>query len=503
MVDEGFQESVRGIFDIDKITCVGAVSFDDDKEESKTKGDGQIKYVRESVKSLERAREKAQNDYEDDAVFPASARVLDFNRCVIIVNDIATLLRAVEVFIKKVEYYQGGNIIGIVRNKNGFIKYVENGARYADIKLNVLIRGENNNIIGEVQFLLNLMNEFKNKVHDLHVIKRKQASIENSVSKILPILLNKDMKLFGIGIEGNVNQLCKLMVFNNMGLHKDLLKKDPKSEKTILHLMTSKDRVKAISWLKSMMTINKFIEYIFQRCEYNVNPIEFAAMYGAAPISKMLLDIPQIKEKYMTDDEELRGLLHHLFGYNKNEELIDYIFENLEISPEKFVKINKMKIKSDRTLFGSDNGGGDGYSKYQYEYASEPILNHSIDVNRVKRLEKWISIIGEKEFAEIIFIRNAANVNGVQKIIIKKDVNMMEFVLNIKPIKQKLCGVEGKEELNKEEITHIFGKLNQHFNDGMAKLIVDQLNLDENKLKELKQYKDFDMTKLVQFVYKE
>ena len=67
----------------------------------------------------------------------------------------------------KVNYYQSGHIIGIVRDKNGFIDYVQDGVQYADIKLNVLIKGKhNNNIIGEVQFLLIVMKEFKDKAHN-------------------------------------------------------------------------------------------------------------------------------------------------------------------------------------------------------------------------------------------------------------------------------------------------------------------------------------------------
>ena len=105
------------------------------------------------VKLIERARAKAQNDYANEQ-YPASACVLDLNRCCLIFNDISTLLRAIKLFVNKVNYYQSGSIIGIVRDKNGFIEYVRDGVQYADIKLNVLIKGKHNNIIGEIQFLL-------------------------------------------------------------------------------------------------------------------------------------------------------------------------------------------------------------------------------------------------------------------------------------------------------------------------------------------------------------
>ena len=66
------------------------------------------------------------------------------------------MLAAIKLFENRIQYYQSGNIIVIVRDKNGFLDYINDGVEYADIKLNVLIKGETNNIIGEVQFLLNL-----------------------------------------------------------------------------------------------------------------------------------------------------------------------------------------------------------------------------------------------------------------------------------------------------------------------------------------------------------
>ena len=107
------------------------------------------------VKLIDRARAKAQNDYAEEQ-YPASACVLDLNRCSLLFNDISTLLAAIKLFVNKVKYYQSGHIIGIARHKNGFIEYVQDGVQYADIKLNVIIKGRHNNIVGEVQFLLSV-----------------------------------------------------------------------------------------------------------------------------------------------------------------------------------------------------------------------------------------------------------------------------------------------------------------------------------------------------------
>ena len=88
IVDDEFQESVRGIFEIDNVTSEGIVPLDintegyetktgDDKERGK--GDGKIKYLRGPMKLMERARAKAQDKYADED-YPASACILDINR---------------------------------------------------------------------------------------------------------------------------------------------------------------------------------------------------------------------------------------------------------------------------------------------------------------------------------------------------------------------------------------------------------------------------------------
>ena len=94
--------------------------------DDEVKGDGKIKYLRCPVKSIERAEAKAQNDYADE-YYPGSAYALDFNRCCVSFNDIATLSRGIKMFVNKVKYYPSGNIIGIARDKNGFIDYVKDG----------------------------------------------------------------------------------------------------------------------------------------------------------------------------------------------------------------------------------------------------------------------------------------------------------------------------------------------------------------------------------------
>merc|ERR1712228_757660 len=218
IVDEDFQASVQAIYGIDKVSNKGEVE------------NGIVEYMRGPVKIMDRARAKAQNDYANEP-YPASACVIDFNRCALIFDDISSLLSGLKLFVNKVKNYQSGNIVAIARYKNGFVEYAKE-AQYADIKLNVVIKGKHNSIIGEVQFLLRAMKEYKDKAHNLYAIQRKEEAIKSSVSATLPILLDQQKEIIGIACSGSVKKMCSLMVTQNSSI-KDLLFVDKASGSVI------------------------------------------------------------------------------------------------------------------------------------------------------------------------------------------------------------------------------------------------------------------------------
>merc|ERR1712228_1077383 len=86
IVDEEFQASVQAIYGIDKVSNKGKVE------------DGIVEYMRGPVKLMDRARAKAQNDYAKEP-YPASACVIDFNRCALIFDNISSLLCGLKLFV--------------------------------------------------------------------------------------------------------------------------------------------------------------------------------------------------------------------------------------------------------------------------------------------------------------------------------------------------------------------------------------------------------------------
>merc|ERR1712228_1096264 len=90
IVDEEFHASVQEIYGIDKLSNKGKVglnAFGKEENEKEILGNGIVEYMRGPVKLMDRARAKAQNHYVKEP-YPASACVLDFNRCALIFDDI-------------------------------------------------------------------------------------------------------------------------------------------------------------------------------------------------------------------------------------------------------------------------------------------------------------------------------------------------------------------------------------------------------------------------------
>merc|ERR1712228_392604 len=295
IVDEEFHASVQKIYEIDLVTSKGKVaSFDDEKSD-----DGIVEYMRGPVKLMERARSKAQNDYANEP-YPASACVIDFNRCALIFDDISSLLRGLKLFVNKVKYYQSGNIIAIARDKNGFIEYAKE-AQYADIKLNVVIKGKHNSIIGEVQFLLRAMKEYKDKAHNLYAIQRKEDTIKFSVSATLPILLNQQKEIVSIACGGIVKEMSALMVLQNKSIN-DVMFVDEESGQTLLHNICFLGHLKLLLFLQSLIEPKEFIDYIFLPNNSDQKPIEYALMKSNSSIIKHLFDMKEIQDRYKNND---------------------------------------------------------------------------------------------------------------------------------------------------------------------------------------------------------
>eukprot|EP01083_Nonionella_stella_P152319 488036_1 len=462
IVDDEFQQSIQQIFSIDKATHQATLSSDGNA------GDGFIQYTRGPVKLQERAKHKAENDYLDED-FPQSACVLDLNRCTFIFNDIATMLRAINLFVNKVQYYQSGSIIGIVRAKNGFTDYVHS-TQYADIKLNVLIRGKQKNIIGEVQFLLKRMKQYKDIAHNLYSIERTKDAVESSIAKILPLLLDNEKQLFIAGNKGSVKDICKLMVINNEST-KDLLKTDV-SEQHILHNICRFGHTKLFLYLKSILSKETFIEYILSPSSTDITPFEKGIRNGAVSIVKNLLQMAEIRNNYNKNKKQnLFRLLFALFGHNINMDFARYVLRVLAIQNETVSDMMSYKYPPPKETSGKMPTG---YHRYT-------ILTRIAEFGTYNSLKTFVSIIGEKVFVEHALEDDFYTQHTLDRAVRNQKPEMVRYIMSFEQIKKQYAN---NKDLVWRLLCDVF-----HMSDDMIDYILSELHIEKQMIQELVTYR--------------
>merc|ERR1712228_745937 len=422
---------------------------------------------------------KAQNDYVNEP-YPASACVIDFNRCALIFEDISSLLRGLKLFVNKVKYYQSGNIIAIAQNKNGFKEYLEE-AQYADVKLNVVIKGKHNSIIGEVQFLLRAMKEYKDKAHNLYAMQRKEEAIKGSVSATLPILLNQQKEIVGIACSGSVKKMCSLMITQNFSI-KDLLFVDEKSGATIFQNICGLGHLKLLKFLESMMSRKEFVESLFVSSNGDYKPIEIAVCKSQPAIVKHLMDMNEVRNRYKNSDPMIFRLCYWLFAFNSNSELTDYVLSALEISKEKIVEMLSYKCPKQP-----------GYTRNAHAYHMFTIINRLICLGSLDHLQRLIDVIGKQAFIDNVFNLNGWNDDAMYCAIMKKNMKIIEYILSMNEIKEKYMS-------DNNLLFRLVGTLNKNIaNKEAVQYVVDSLGLTEAKLSELKEFRNINIDQIIPF----
>eukprot|EP01084_Bolivina_argentea_P317816 551061_1 len=441
MVDDEFQASVKQIFNVNKYDNIGVIKgIQRESEEIKLNDDDEkyeqimVEYTKGPVKALERARSKAANDYFDQD-FPSSSCVLDFNRCSLVFQDIKSLLIGLESFVNKVRSYQSGSIIGIIRVKNGFQEYVKQ-AQYADVKLNVLIRGQTNNLVGEVQFLLSTMRNFKKIAHNLYSISREKEFITSSVSKILPSLLDLEKQNKVFAALDDVKSICGLMVYNGKEV-KDIAINDRRTG-SILIPIGKAGGVKAFKFMQSLLTPKEFIEHMFQ--EHVSTPTEYAIQANNVPIIKIILGMDQIRKVYKENDKWMHRLVHWTFRGCNVVETVEYILKIMQLSDKKVLEMIDYVYPNRKWMFHGNR-----------------IISVTIAENNVDILKKIAAVIGEKQFAKRVI-----QLDGLKSAMDANKEEMVKFMLSIDSIKKNYDGTNQ----DKLEINNIMNILSV-YNDAM------------------------------------
>jgi len=476
IVDEEFQASVQTIFEIDQVTSKGTVAlnvFGQDEDEKEVSGDGVVEYTRGPVKLMERARSKAQNDYSNEP-YPASACVIDFNRCALIFEDISSLLRGLNLFVNKVKHYQSGNIIAIARGKNGFIEYVKE-AQYADIKLNVVIKGKHNSIIGEVQFLLRAMKEYKNKAHNLYAIQRQEEGLRSSVSVTLPILINQRKDIMSVACRGSWKKMCSLMILQNQSIE-DLMFAEEESGCTIFHMICQFSHLELLKFLESMMSRQEFIDHIFTCDTSDNHPMDFAVSNSNSSIIKHLFVMKEVQDRYKDNDPLIYRLFLFLFAINTNPHITEYVLSTLQISKDKIISMLSYECPKQ-----SENST---YHKFN-------ILTGILGLGTLDHLKRLIDMIGEQAFIDNLFCRNKYQADVMYWAIRLQKINVIEYILTFEEVKKKYMS-------DIRLLHYLCTALNEFIeNIESVKCVVDGLGITEAKLEEVKEFQEIDISKIL------
>ena len=347
-------------------------------------------HQRGSVKSIERARRKAENDYKNEE-YPTTACVLDFNRCSLVFDKISSLLYSLKLFENKIKYYQSGNIIQIVRYKNGFKNYVidtkTNGCHYADIKLNVLIKGQQNSIIGEVQFLLQKMLDFKKKSHKLYNIARDKEYFSSHVSLILPKLIDNKEQLFVAANLGDINKLLQLITLSNFDENK-LMLIDKSTQTSIVMILCALGHYKALQFVIDYVSMDLFMNRLFLDNIYNHNAIEGALYASWNNVLNVIFSIRQVQTIYKKDKRYFYRLIYFLFGFNINVDNIDNIFKLLNVTKEQLIDILNYQYPLQSNL---------NPSAWRYD-TNRGLLYTIVSRAKLNVLKKFVSILGKSTF---------------------------------------------------------------------------------------------------------
>eukprot|EP01084_Bolivina_argentea_P194705 334116_1 len=272
MVNTQFQKDIVKIFDVNLKTLVG--KYD-------------CIYKEGPVKLLSRCQSKAQTDYKNEK-FPVSAHVLDINRCSLIFDDLNSMLRGLKLFAQSVQNYKQNKICitQILRVKNGWKEYSHNNPSYADIKFNVVIKGEYHSIIGEVQFLEKRMMDFKNKQHPLYSISRKKEFI-TSMGDILPFLTDIPKTLNVNATMGNVNGICDAMVTQHLNVAQIVGKQ---YKNNIFDVVCMFGHVSAAKFLMEIMSDDMIIERLNTVNDWNQATCAEIVKTGNRQILKLIFE---------------------------------------------------------------------------------------------------------------------------------------------------------------------------------------------------------------------
>merc|ERR1712154_242590 len=173
-----------------------------------------------------------------------------------------------------------------------------------------------------------------------------------------------------------------------------------------------------------------------------------------------------------------------LFVKCNDETMIEYALKQLNISTDKVRKCMTYRYPAPSKTFSND-------SRKYHLYSILGMVAFLSTLKKLKYLEKYID--DENVFINAVFHNDGWGDDAILCAIQSKKVDIVTYLLQNKNINKKCIDDQNK-------LWNIISNLIANWNKSMAQCIINQFKISEAKLKELKSFKDIDITKLLSVV---
>eukprot|EP01083_Nonionella_stella_P056604 148946_1 len=295
------------------------------------------------------------------------------------------------------------------------------------------------------------MEIFKRQAHNLYSIEREEEFIEQTASKVLPLLLDGDKQHLVMTKLGDAKGLQRWMVSRNKTAQ-DVL---PNFE-TLKHVLGSGN----MQCLKWMLSFRQRIEDVLM--DKSGQSLSDVIAYGYLPIIKQMINIPRVLE--LCKNSWKQSIVVNMFRYCENMKVVDYVLDVLEVSKtEHLIKI----------LSGND---------HSVWYWLECDNNNSVSI-----LKRIVNKIGETEFVEVALNKDNPQ-NVLECAIASTKMDDIEYLFSMQSIRARYDCTDDLDQINEAIYRILYFTFVECKDDTVLDYILNELHLEKRIITRHLQY---------------
>eukprot|EP01083_Nonionella_stella_P148122 468397_1 len=162
------------------------------------------------------------------------------------------------------------------------------------------------------------METFKERAHNLYSIEREEEFMQQTASKVLPLLLGAETQRLVMATMGDAKGLQRWMVFRNKSAPDVLPDFD-----ALKHVLDS-GNMRCLKWMISLQ--QEIEDILMDRSGISLSEV---IRYGYLPIVKQIMNIPRVLESCKNDwgRRIVEGMLKRCENMKVVDYVLDYVFE--------------------------------------------------------------------------------------------------------------------------------------------------------------------------------